>query len=131
MSNYKYVEIDENEHGIIVMADDISEDEQQELDLDYPSRGETAVTIKRAREIAAALLSAADELADRQPVKPRFYYMPEDATEEDWRAEVMKQLAHVTSNVREGVDVRYATELLRESVDRYLVAAGAETGAAE
>ena len=53
----------------------------------------------------------------------------EDATPEDWRNEVARQLDHVADNVRDGIDVRYACQLLRESVDRYLVAIGAEISA--
>ncbi len=67
----------------------------------------------------------------RQAVKPPFHYMPDNASAEDWHGQVIGQMDNVVESVRDGVDVRYATELLRESVDRYLVAVGAETRAAE
>jgi len=60
-------------------------------------------------------------------VKPRFWYMPDDASASDWREEVHKQLRLAAAAVRDGIDVGYASELLRESVDRYLIALCAET----
>jgi hypothetical protein len=64
MSNHKYVMVDEYEHGIIVMPDGISQEDEEGISLNYPSRGETAVTIEEARRIAAELLAAASEMAE-------------------------------------------------------------------
>lgn len=60
-------------------------------------------------------------------VKPAFHYMPENATAAQWRSEVIRQMSHVGSNVAIGLDVKYAVDMLYESVDRFLLALGAIT----